>query len=80
MPIYDPNQEISYLRDFMCLFNPGDIVKWRPIERAEYDSIVADVDAGKFAPKMANVDFSLDAFLADIDGTNAKLTEALHGH
>src|SRR5579872_5635116 len=80
MPIYDPNQEISYLRDFMCLFNPGDIVKWRPIERAEYDSIAADVEAGKFAPKMAKVDFSLDAFLADIDGTNAKLTGALHGH
>jgi urea carboxylase len=80
MPIYDPNQQIKYLRDFMCLFNPGDIVKWRPIERPEYDSIVADVDAGKFSPKMANVNFSLDDFLADIDGTNAKLTGALHGH
>jgi len=21
MPIYDPNQKISYLRDFMCLFS-----------------------------------------------------------
>jgi urea carboxylase len=80
MPIYDPNQQIKYLKDFMCLFNPGDIVKWRPIERAEYDEIVADVDAGKFAPKMANVSFSLDAFQKDIDGTNAKLTGALHGH
>ena len=80
MPIYDPNQQIKYLRDFMCLFNPGDIVKWRPIERAEYDAIVADVDAGRYAPKIAAVDFSLDAFHADIDGTNAKLTGALHGH
>jgi urea carboxylase len=80
MPIYDPNQQIKYLRDFMCLFNPGDIVKWRPIDRAEYDAIVADVEAGKFSPKMANVNFSLDAFLADIEGTNAKLTGALHDH
>jgi urea carboxylase len=80
MPIYDPNQKIRYLRDFMCLFRPGDIVKWRPIDRAEYDAIVADVEAGKFSPKVADVDFSLDAFLADIDGTNAKLTGALHGH
>jgi urea carboxylase len=80
MPIYDPNQHTKYLRDFMCLFNPGDIVKWRPIERAEYDSIVADVDAGKFSPKIAKVDFSLDNYHADIDGTNAKLTEALRGH
>ena len=35
MPIYDPNQTISYLRDFMCLFKPGDIVKWKPIDRDE---------------------------------------------
>ena len=27
VPIYDPNQEISYLRDFMVFFRPGDIVK-----------------------------------------------------
>jgi urea carboxylase len=80
VPIYDPNQQIKYLRDFMCLFNPGDIVKWRPIERPEYDSIVADVDAGKYSPPMAKVDFSLADFHKDIDGTNAKLTGALHGH
>lgn len=80
MPIYDPNQQIKYLRDFMCLFNPGDIVKWRPIERTEYDSIVADVEAGKYAPNMAKVDFSLNAFHADIDAANAKLMGALHGH
>ena len=80
MPIYDPNQKIKYLRDFMCLFNPGDIVKWRPIERAEYDAISADVETGKFSPIMKNVDFSLAAFNADIDGYNAKLTGALHGN
>ena len=80
MPIYDPNQKIKYLRDFMCLFNPGDIVKWRPIERPEYDAISADVETGRFTPIMKNVDFSLDAFNADIDGYNARLTGALHGN
>jgi urea carboxylase len=80
MPIYDPNQKIKYLRDFMCLFNPGDIVKWRPIERAEYDSISADVETGKFSPIMKNVDFSLRKFNADIDGYNSKLTGVLHGY
>ena len=34
MPIYDPSQKIKYLKDVMCLFKPGDIVKWKPIERA----------------------------------------------
>src|SRR4030081_1184188 len=80
MPIYDPNQQIKYLRDFMCLFNPGDIVKWRPIDRAEYDQTVADVEAGKFTPRITNVTLSLDEFQTDIDGTNAKLTGALYGH
>ena len=80
MPIYDPNQKISYLRDFMCLFKPGDIVKWKPIDRAQYDAAVADVEAGKFTPLMKNVTFSLDEFNKNIDGYNRKLDEVLHGH
>src|SRR5512145_2217907 len=80
MPIYDPNQEISYLRDFMVFFRPGDIVKWKPVDRAAYDAAVADVEAGKFAPVIRDVDFDLDAFNQDIDGYNRKLLETLHGH
>lgn len=80
MPIYDPNQKVSYLRDFMCLFNPGDIVKWRPIGREAYDEAVAEVEAGRFTPNMREVTFSLDEFNKDIDGYNRKLDEALHGN
>jgi urea carboxylase len=80
MPIYDPNQKISYLRDFMCLFKPGDIVKWKPIERPAYDEAVADVEAGRFAPIIRDVSFSLTEFNRDIDGYNHKLEGVLHGH
>jgi len=80
MPIYDPSQSISYLRDAMCLFNPGDIVKWKPITREAYDQAAADVEAGKFAPLMRDVTFSLDEFQQDIDGYNRKLDGVLHGH
>jgi urea carboxylase len=80
MPIYDPSQSISYLRDAMCLFNPGDIVKWKPITREAYDQAIADVEAGKFAPLMRDVTFSLDEFQQDIDGYNRKLDGVLHGH
>ncbi len=80
MPIYDPSQNISYLRDAMCLFNPGDIVKWKPITREAYDQAAADVEAGKFAPLMRDVTFSLDEFQQDIDGYNRKLDGVLHGH
>lgn len=78
MPIYDPNQEISYLRDFMILFKPGDIVKWKPIDRAEYDATVADVAANKFTPLIREVSFDLEEFNKDIDAYNHKLEEALH--
>src|SRR5271169_3337435 len=73
MPIYDPKQQISYLHDFMIFFNPGDIVKFKPIDRAAYDEAVADVDAGRFAPVIRNVSFSLTEFNRDIDGYNRKL-------
>lgn len=80
MTIYDPTQTTSYLRDFMVFFKPGDIVKFRKVDRQEYDDILKRVEANEWAPKVAEVDFDLDAFNADIDGTNAKLEGALHGH
>lgn len=79
VPIYDPTQTVPYLRDFMVLFRPGDIVKWRPVGREEHDHIAAEIAAGRWAPRMAEVTFDLAAWNADIDGTNATLTGALHG-
>jgi urea carboxylase len=78
MPIYDPTGKISYLKHLM-IFRPGDIIKFRAIDRAEYDTTVAAIDEGRFEPRIAPALFSLDAFTADPDGTNAKLLEALHG-
>ncbi|MCY4459236.1 MAG: carboxyltransferase domain-containing protein [Albidovulum sp.] len=80
MPIYDPEQKVSYLRDFMVFFRPGDIVKWKPIGREEYDAAVAEVEAGGFEPRIRDVTFDLAAFNADIDGTNAQLMEALNAN
>lgn len=78
MTIFDPDQKVSYLRDFMVFFKPGDIVKWKPIDRAEYDRIVQAVEDGTYTPRIANVTFDLEDFNADMDGTNAKLMEALN--
>lgn len=79
MPIYDPEQKVSYLRDFMVLFRPGDIVKFKPIGRDEYDQTVADVNAGRFSPSIHDVTFDLVEFQKDIDGYNARLEGAIHG-
>lgn len=79
MPIYDPNQQVSYLRDEMCLFRPGDIVKWKPITRDQYDADIEAVNENKFLPTIREASFSLTEFNKDINGTNAKLMEVLHG-
>lgn len=80
MPIFDPKQEINYLSDFMVFFKPGDIVKWKPIGREEYDEAVAQVEANTFTPRTHDVTFDLGEFEKDIDGYNAKLMEGLYGN
>jgi len=79
MPIYDPHQKISHLQDFMVLFNPGDIVKFKPIERQEFDQITEDVEARQFEPKISAITFSLEEFESDINAYNKTLMEALNG-
>ena len=79
MPIYDPNQQVSYLRDNMCLFRPGDIVKWKPINRDQYDAALEAVAENTFLPTIREASFSLAEFNRDINGTNARLMEVLHG-
>jgi len=76
--IFDPKQATSYLKDFMVFFKPGDIVKFSPIGREEYDHILGEVEANRYTPKIREVDFDLAAFEADPEGTNAKLMGALN--
>jgi urea carboxylase len=80
MPIFDPTQTTSYLRDFMVFFRPGDIVKFSPIGREAYDQAVEDVERGRFAPPIREVEFDLTEFQKDIPAYNARLEGMLHGH
>ena len=80
MPIYDAEQKIGYLRDFMVLFNPGDLVKFTPIDRETYDNIVLDIEEGRFEPAIRPVTFSLSEFQKDIEGYNRKLEGVLAGN
>jgi urea carboxylase len=80
MPIFDPAQKTSYLRDFMVFFRPGDIVKFKAIGRDAYDQAVEEVERGTFAPPIREVTFDLREFQQDIAGYNAKLQGLLHDH
>jgi urea carboxylase len=64
----------------MVFFRPGDIVKFRPIDRDGYDKAVEDVDKGIFSPPIREVRFDLREFQKDIDGYNAKLEDMLNDH
>jgi urea carboxylase len=80
MPIYDPRQEISYLREFMIFFRPGDIVEFKPVDRAGHDEIARKVEEGRFEPLIRPVTFDLNEFHQGPAAHNRKLKEALHGH
>ncbi|MFD2239380.1 5-oxoprolinase subunit B family protein [Aureimonas populi] len=79
MPIFDPQEKAAHLSDFMVFFRPGDIVKFRSVDREEYDRIVAEVEENRFRPLMREVRFDLRAFNTDIAGYNAGLEAVIHG-
>ena len=78
-PIFDPEQKLPDFSDFMVLFRTGDIVKYRPVDEAEYRQIEAEVAAGTYRYKQAPVTFTLAEALADPDAYNRTLLEALDG-
>lgn len=78
-PIFDPAQTLEDFKDFMVFFRPGDIVKFRPVTEAEYNDIQAQVSAGTFRYRQVPVTFDLSKALADPEGYNQELMEALNG-
>lgn len=78
-PIFDPGQALADFKDFMVFFRPGDIVKFKPVTEAEYNTIQAEISAGTFGYRQAPVTFDLSRALADPEGYNRELMEALNG-
>lgn len=72
-PIFDPKQNLGYLKDSMVLFRPGDIVKYRPVSREEYDTMITQVEAGTFNLNIRPVSFELSEFLKNPAAYNQKL-------
>jgi urea carboxylase len=76
--IYDPAQELPDFKEFVCFFEPGDIVKFEPIDRERYDEVRAGVEKGEISIRQRPVTFNLEEFTADPDAYNRRLLEALH--
>lgn len=78
-PIFDPAQRLADFSDFMVFFRPGDIVKFRPVDEAEYRDIQAQVDAGTYTYRQAPVTFDLERALEDPAQYNKDIMEQLNG-
>lgn len=78
-PIFDPAQGLADFADSMIFFRPGDVVKFRPIDEAEYRDIQKQVEDGTFRYRIVPVDLDTEQALADRERYNATLLEALDG-
>ena len=77
-PIFDPTQSLPDFKDSFAIFRGGDILKFRPVDRAEYDAIREEVDAGVFRYRKIDVEFEPSHFFADPDAYNAELLRRLY--
>jgi urea carboxylase len=78
-PMLETAQTLHDFQESMVLLRPGNLVKFRPIEREEYDAIRRDVEAGTFRYRVREVDFEPPAFYEDPSKYNERLMEALYG-
>lgn len=78
-PIFDPTQALGDFKDFMVFFRPGDIVKFKPVTEAEYNGIQEQISAGTFRYRQVPVTFEPSKALANPEGYNQELMEALNG-
>ena len=78
VPIFDPKEELPDFQDSFVFFRAGDILKFRSIDREEYDAIRAEVEAKTYRYRMVDIDFEPLAFFDDPDGYNAELSRKLY--
>jgi allophanate hydrolase subunit 1 len=78
-PIFDPKQQLEDFKDLIVFPRPGDIFKFRPIERDKYDTIRNEVEERTFRYRTREVEFDPEVFFADPDGFNEGLLARLYG-
>lgn len=75
IPIFEAEGKGDHMNGEMVFFKPGDIVKFKPINEAEYDRYVAEAEAGTLSLNIREVDFCTEEFLKDPVGYNRQLLE-----
>lgn len=78
LPIFDMDGKVDFLKDINILFNPGDIVKFAPISRDDYDCLAEDAAMNRLQPRIRKVDFSLTDYQKDQVAGARELVEVLY--
>lgn len=78
-PVLDIKQELKDFRDSIVFPKPGDIWKYRGIDREEFDEIRARVEDGTFEYRTRPFTFHPDRSLEDPHGYNEEILGVLYG-
>lgn len=76
--VLDINQKLAEFERSIVLLKAGDILKFRRIEREEYDKIRQAVEDGSYEYTKTTFDFEPEKFFTDPKRYNEKITEALY--
>lgn len=77
VPTFDPGLHLPDFAGVPALARGGDIFKYRPIDRDEYDDIESHVAAGTYRYGIHATTFDLAAFTDDPSGYNLRMLEVL---
>lgn len=76
-PVFDLSQRLPDFAEHIAFPKPSDVLRYRAIDRAEYDRLRGEVEAGTFRYRSRPVEFRPAEFLADPDAVNRRLLEVL---
>ena len=77
-PVFQLSQSLPDFQESIVFPRPGDILRYRSIDRAEFDSVRDEVEQGTFRYRIREVEFAPARFLAAPDTVNAELLEVLY--
>jgi urea carboxylase len=78
-PFFDARRRLPDFRDRDWFFRAGDIIRYRPVDRPEFDRIRASVEDESFMYRAAEVEFIPRRWYDDPGGVTTSLERSLDG-
>ncbi len=75
--VLDTEQTMPGFEESIVLPDPGDVLNFRQIDRAEYDAIREEVEAGEYEYTMSEIEFVPEQFFDDPEGYNDQIRRAV---